>query len=123
MYLKAVIEQIVDGLIHANVRLDAAYGDLFYTEFTQLFNELRSTARTKGGLLVNLEVIRQHTANFLGCVPKAFWILLGHENRQAKYLKALHRDRRTHGDRLEIRYRLAKTFLYINDGKSRFLRI
>src|SRR5437763_4690357 len=119
MYLKPKREQIVRGLVDADVRLYAAQDDLARARAFELRDELLRAAGAERGLLYGREAFGQDGANLVGRASESFGVLLGDDYADAEELRGVSDERDARGQLREVGDVLAEGLLHVYDGEHR----
>src|SRR5258708_7241368 len=117
MYLETSIEQVVGGLIDADVRFESAKDNLFDAQFFELCDERLSSARAKRCFFKYFKVVGNNELYLFCGAAQPFGILLGHKHRNTEDLKTANRDRCPRRHHREGRDDVTKRFLNIDDDE------
>src|SRR5436309_1292553 len=102
MNLKPKRDEIVRGLVDADVRLYAAEEDLARARAFESRDELLRAAGTKRGLLYRLKSFGQDGANLAGRVSETFGVLLCDDYGNAEALRGVRDERDARGQLREV---------------------
>src|SRR2546423_11445971 len=117
--LKPKREQVVRGLVDADVRLYAAQEDLARARAFELRDELLRAAGTKRRLLYRREAFGEDGANLVGRASETFWILLCNDYGDAEELRGVCDERDARGQLREVWDVLAERLLHVYDDERR----